>query len=870
MNDSDKCDNKFVDEGTVIGEKATSRDPDSDNGAGNQTKAQERVRTVLTIPRGKFESKLEGKLSSQSLRRMCSIDHFQFATTEELPHVREIIGQPRAVRAIEFGIDIDSPGYNIFMLGPPGTGRATAVRQFLERRAKEVDTPHDWLYVYNFKVPHKPRALMLPAGMGAKIRDALAELVTELRRQIPLMLNTEQNRQAVDKIEHDLQQRRKAIMQKVLKMAADRQLAIVHAPEGLVVAPTANGQPIAPEAFAQLPERQRRAFEEQILAIQHELEEATRAMYTIEKETRQAKHTMEANSATTMLDLQLTEIRELCADNQKAQLWLDELRKDILDNLENFKTEHSKKKKAASDLPAVPVHLQQADSADIRFRRYQVNLFVNQSDSEGAPVVLEDLTTYKNLVGYIESEVHTGGAMSADFTMIKPGALHQANGGYLVIHALDILKQPFAWEALKRTLSSSVIRIEDPESRNRAGVLFPQMPAPEPIPISVKVVMLGTSELYYSLQSTDNEFPELFKVKADFATNMERNHENEHQYALFVAARCHEGHLPHFDKSGVAKIVEYGSWLAEDQDKLSTRFGVIADLIHEAAHWARRSGKDLVSAVDVQQAIKERAYRANLVEHEYRQRILEGALFIDTEGEVVGQVNGLTVLSSGDHAFGQPCRVTARIYLGDEGVINIEREVELAGPIHNKGLLTLRGYLGGQYALEHPLSLTASLTFEQNYGGIEGDSASTTELYALLSALSGYPIRQDIAVTGSVNQVGQVQPIGGVNQKIEGFYEVCKARGLNGTQGVIIPASNVKNLMLREEVLSALEYGLFHIYAVNTIDQGIEILTGIPVGERSLDSTFPEGTLHHAVKARLQELAETLQRYAGCQPGQRN
>ena len=376
--------------------------------------------------------------------------------------------------------------------------------------------------------------------------------------------------------------------------------------------------------------------------------------------------------------------------------------------------------------------------------------------------------------------------------------------------------------------------------------------------------MLGTTELYYSLQNTDDEFPELFKVKADFAATMERNHDNEHRYALFVAARCHEGHLPHFEKSGVARIVEYGSWLAGDQSKLTTRFGFISDLIHEAAHWAGSEGKDIVSAADVQQAIDERAYRANLVEDKYRQRILEGDLFIDTEGEEIGQVNGLSIFSSGDHVFGQPCRVTARIYLGNEGVINIEREVEMAGPIHNKGLLILRGYLGGQYAVEHPLSLTASLTFEQNYGGIEGDSASTTELYALLSALSGRPIRQDIAVTGSVNQVGEVQPIGGATQKIEGFYEVCKARGLTGTQGVIIPAGNIKNLTLREEILTAVEDGLFHIYAVDNIDQGIEILTGQPAGLRSPDGFFPEGTIHRAVSARLGELAENLQRYTGC------
>jgi lon-related putative ATP-dependent protease len=743
------------------------------------------------------------------------------------------------------------------MLGPPGTGRATAVRQFLERHAEKGESPHDWVYVYNFKAPHNP-------GVGARLRDAMVELVAELQRKIPLVLDSEEYRQAVETIESDLGRQREVFMAKVLAKATDSQLAIVRASTGLAVVPAANGQPMSPESFAQLPEERRTIIEEQRLAMEHELAEASKAILVAEKEARQARNLLAAETATAVLDFLLDEIRELCAGNHKAKHWLDELRGDILDSLESFATEQGDKKATPSVPQTAHTNLQRTNAVSTRFRRYQVNLIVNHAASKGAPVILEDLPTYKNLVGFIESEVRAGGAMAADFTMIKPGALHQANGGYLVVHAPDILKQPFAWEALKRSLSSSVVRIEDPESRNGVGVLFPQMPAPEPIPISVKVVMLGTTELYYSLQSTDDEFPELFKVKADFAATMERNHVNEHRYALFVAARCHEGHLPHFDKSGVAKIVEYGSWLAEDQGKLSTRFGYISDLVHEAAHWAGSEGKDIVSAADVEQAIDERAYRANLVEDEYRKRILQGDLFIATEGKEVGQVNGLSIFSSGDHVFGQPCRVTARIYLGDEGVINIEREVEMAGPIHNKGLLTLRGYLGGKYAVEHPLSLTASLTFEQNYGGIEGDSASTTELYALLSALSGRPIRQDIAVTGSVNQVGEVQPIGGATQKIEGFYEVCKARRLTGTQGVIIPAGNVKNLMLREEILTAVEDGLFHIYAVDNIDQGIEILTGHPAGVRGPDDTFPEGTMHHAVAARLQELAETLRHYSGC------
>lgn len=850
--------------GAVSGKEKQSQSPNEIGRNQKTALVNENVFSDSRLP--PIDSKVGSiyRLSPQALRRLCSIDHFTFATTEELPTTHEIIGQPRGVRAIEFGIGIDSPGYNIFILGPSGTGRATAVLRFLEGYAKESNVPHDWVYVYNFKAPHKPHAIMLPRGIGFKLRDAMEELLADLRRQIPKTLSTEDLQQAITAHEQEFEKEREHVMEKVFNLAGERGLVILRTSKGLAVVPASDGKPIPPEVFAQLPEEARNTLEQKRLAVQQKLEEATRMIHTAEKEVAKARQELEAEAVSSVLDLHLTEIREICEVNHKALTWLDEVRQDILDRLYIFKANPYQDKESISTGPTGPIRMTSEGAANNLFRRYHVNLIVDHYASEGAPVVLEDLPTYKNIVGYIESEVLPGGAMSADFTLIKPGALHRANGGYLVVQAADILKQPFAWEALKRAISSNVIRIEDPESRSGVGVLFPQMPAPEPIPLSVKVVILGMPELYYQLQSTDEEFPELFKVKADFAATMKRNHENEHQYALFIAARCHEGHLPHFDVTGVAKIVEYGSWLARDQGMLSTRFGDISDLVYESAYCERRDGKELVSAADVQHALEERTFRSNLLEDEYRQRILEDTIFIDTEGQVVGQANGLTVLRSGDYIFGQPCRVTARIYLGNEGVVNIEREVEMAGPIHNKGLLTLRGYLGGQYAHEHPLSLTGSITFEQNYGGIEGDSASTTELYTLLSALSGYPLRQDIAVTGSVNQLGEVQPIGGATQKIEGFYEVCKARGLTGSQGVIIPSSSVRSLMLKEEVVEAVENNLFHIYSVESIDQGIEILTGVPAGTRGPDGTFPEGTVHHAVNSQLQDMAERMQYYESC------
>lgn len=825
------------------------------------TGIQEIVKIDVQAPLSSLEVRNDCRLLSKSLRRLCSIDHFEFTTTEELPYVRDIIGQPRGVRALEFGLDIDGPGYNVFLLGPTGTGRATTVKRFLERRAEAGEVSHDWAYVHNFRAPHKPRVLLLPAGAGARLREAMAGLVEDLRNQIPLVLNTKEFKQAIDEIERDLKQRRAVIMEKVFTQAADRQLAVVRTSEGLAVVPTSDGQPIALEDITNLPEAQRKDVDEHRLAIEKQVEEAIRLVRVAEWETAQTKRKLKSEVINALLDLRIPDIRGLCANNQKAMQWLDEVRQDILDSLDAFAPNPEEIIESTADLPTVLARAQQEHNIDGKFRRYKVNLIVDHSNSKGSPVVLVDLPTLRNMIGYIGSEIRTGGAMKVDFTMINPGALHLANGGHLVVDAMSILKQPLAWEAFKRALRSSEVRIEDPESLNGVGVLRPQIPEPEPIPLSIKVVMLGTSQIYYSLQSTDDEFPEMFKVKADFAATMERTHKNEHQYALFIAARCHEGNLLPFDPTGVAKIVEFGSRLAEDKTKLSTRFGDISDLVHEAAHWARSEGKNLVSARDVTHAIEDRIYRANLTEEDIRQKILEGTLLIDTEGEADGQVNGLTVLQLGDYTFGQPHRVTARAFLGNDGVINIEREVEMAGPIHNKGLLTLRGYMGGQYALEHPLSLSASVAFEQIYSGVEGDSASSTELYALLSALSNYPIRQDIAVTGSVNQFGQLQPIGAVTQKIEGFYEVCKARGLTGTQGVIIPASNVKNLMMKEEVMRVVEEGKFHIYAVETINQGIEILTGVTAGERGQDGTFLDETVHHAVCTHLQDMADSLEHY---------
>jgi lon-related putative ATP-dependent protease len=801
----------------------------------------------------------ELELSPEQLRRACSVEHFNFKTTADLSPERKIIGQPRGVRAIEFGIDIRSPGFNIYVLGPSGTGRTTAISQFLEDRAITDEVPRDWVYVNNFKLPHQPNAISLSAGQGVRLRDDMASLIEYLRREIPRALETEEFQKEMEKHDLRFQEQRDQRFQAVQDAAHQQNLTIMQGPSGLAILPFIDGKPVPPEQIESLDAALVKQLEASRTEIAQLLEDAMRELHELEKQTNQAKRDLECAAAANVFDRQLAEMHATYADNYEVLTYLDAVRADVLDNLTLFKDSGSEEQ------PESPVQAmmqaQYAAEGQERFRKYRVNVMVDHSQTKGAPVVVEELPTYPNLVGRIEGEVRMG-ALRTDFTMIKPGALHQANGGYLVLNVIDLLKQPFSWDGLKHALNSAEIRIEDLALRMGAGVLTPQQTIePEPIPLNVKVVLLSPPQLYYLLYGIEEDFSELFKVKADFDSEMPRDNTGEDEYAVFIAARCSEENLLHFTPAAVGKVVEYGSWLVDDQNKLSTLFGTIADVVREAAYWASRADSDVVDAEHVRQAIQERDYRANELQERIQGRIADGTIFIDTEGEVVGQINGLSIVNLGDLAFGQPSRVTARIYMGKDGVIDIEREVEMSGPIHNKGVLTLRGYLGGQYATEHPLSMSASITFEQNYSGVEGDSAASTELYALLSALSALPLRQDIAVTGSVNQKGEVQPIGGATQKIEGFFDVCKARDLTGRQGVIIPRANAKDLMLREDVVEAVKTGQFHIYAVENVDQGIEILTGTPAGQRVEDGSYPEGTVHHAVQARLRALAEGIERF---------
>lgn len=799
-------------------------------------------------------------LQPAQLARHCSADHFAFETTAELPPLRDIIGQPRGVRAIEFGIDMLSPGYNIYVMGARGTGRLTAIERFIQERAAEEPVPPDWVYVHNFSAPHQPVAIKLPGGTGRSLCEDMQALTTRLRTEFSSAFSEQTFTDQANALKRAFSEKRDELLHGLQQKTIEKGFVIRTASGGMVLAPVKDGQVMGAEDFEKLSEEERTAFEERRRALEEDLQAMMREATELEEAARRAYEDLVEQTAAALLDVELAALRDTYASFPAVLAHLDAVRADILANVGAF-IGPTQESEATADEENTPEQSRTAETGMINgLQRYAVNVLVDHAGAEGAPVVVVALPTYQNLIGRIEHRVQYG-ALLTDFTMMKPGALHQANGGYLVIRALDILRQPFAWEALKRALQTGQITVEEPESRG-TSVNTTQMLEPAPIPLDLKVIMLGSPLLYYTLFDVEEDFPELFKVKADFGAEMERNAETEMLYAGFVATRCHEDNLPHFSKTAVGRVVDYGTWLVGDQAKLSTRFGEITDLIREAAYITRRDGRDLTTAEDVSHAITERQYRSNLYEELSQQRILEGDVFIDTQGAVMGQINGLTVIQLGDHAFGQPSRITARVYVGQTDVVQIEREVRMTGPIHDKGVLILRGYLGSMYARDFPLTLSASLTFEQNYGGVEGDSASSTELFALLSALAELPIRQDLAVTGSVDQRGVIQPIGGASHKIEGFFAICKARGLTGTQGVVIPRANVRHLMLNDEVIAAVAQGQFHIYAIETVDQGIELLTGAPAGERGPDGAYPAGTVHHAVQARLRALAEGMRQFA--------
>lgn len=779
-------------------------------------------------------------LPAEKLRRIADINTFEFSTTADVDPHPHIIGQPRGTRAITFGINIKSEGYNIYALGEMGTGRATAIEHFLHTLTTDAPTPNDWVYVHNFSVPHRPRAIELPAGEGAPFRERIRRLIQDMRQDLPQAFAAESYRESITQIQSAFEAEQSMLMTAVQQRAAEAGFALLKTASGFAIVPVVNGRQLSPQEIQQMALEERQQLEASAQTLSDALDDVIYQIHELEVAARQKMKDVDRAVAEAAVQHHFSDLLAAYPPESEMVLYLNEMREDVINQIQDFTS---------------PVD----DQDRIDLRRYEVNLFVDNSKQNGAPVIVETHPTYNGLLGRLEYEMNNG-FLSTHFTNMKCGSLHSANGGYLIINAHDLLINPGAWEGLKRALRENKIHIQSLATMAQGEVLAKSLD-PEPIPLNVKIVLLGSLPLYYGLLENDEDFQSLFKVRADFDSTMPRTEETEREYARFVAMRCGQEKLPHFDRTAVANVIAHGSRLADHQNKLSTRFGEIADLVRESSYWAGVNGRTIVTADDVHQALDERTYRTNRAEELTFEYILDGTLFIATEGEVIGQVNGLSVLDMGDYAFGQPGRITARSFMGDDGITHIERETEMSGPLHEKGVLTLNGYLGGTYAQHQPLSVNISLTFEQNYSGVDGDSASSTELYAIISSLSRLPIKQGIAVTGSVNQRGEIQPIGGVNEKIEGFFRLCKERGLSGDQGVLIPATNAVNLMLHEDVVTAVAEGKFHIYPINHLDEGIEILMGGAAGERLEDGTYPDGTIHSIVQKRLLQFAEELNRF---------
>ncbi|WP_324715714.1 ATP-binding protein [Carboxydochorda subterranea] len=785
------------------------------------------------------------ELRPEDLRLHFSPSRIPAETTEEIEPLQGIIGQERAVRAMEFGLRVKHPGYNIFMAGPTGTGKNTYARRLIHEVARREPVPDDWIYLYNFENPDEPLALNLPPGMGSKLAQDMDELVEELKVEVPRRFDSDDYEKQRDAVIREFQEQSQALIDEAEKVASEHGFALRRTSTGFATVPLVDGRPITQEEFEALPEERRKALEAANKEIHSHMADVTRRIRALEKQAKERVRELERQVALAAVSQPMAELREKYASVPGVIEYLTAVEKDIIENIDEFKDDEE----AEAPVPWMRRRSRRS------FVRYKVNLLVDNHATQGAPVVIEANPTFANLFGKLEYR-HEFGAMVTDFTMIKAGALHQANGGYLILQAQDVLKSPWSWDGLKRALKSGEVRVES--VAEQMGMLPVSTLKPQPIPVRVKVILVGSPYLYHLLLYMDEEFRKYFKVLADFDVEMPLDDEHALKYAQFVAAVCRRDNLRPFHRDAIARIIEYSARMAEHKQRLSTRFNEIVEVVYEASAWADADGAPVVRAAHVDRAIREKEYRSNRVEEKLQQLLAEGQILVDVDGEKVGQVNGLSVIELGDHSFAKPTRITASVAIGDRGVINIEREVELSGRIHDKGVLILAGYLADKYPIGMPLALSASLAFEQLYEEIDGDSASSAELYALLSSLAGVPLRQGIAVTGSVNQKGEIQPVGAINRKIEGFFDLCRIKGLTGRQGVIIPKQNVVHLILKDEVLEAVRKGSFHIYAVSTIDEGLEILTGMEAGQPGPDGLYPEESFNGRVWRQLEAMSRRM------------
>ncbi|MBD3669314.1 MAG: AAA family ATPase [Gammaproteobacteria bacterium] len=791
------------------------------------------------------------KLSADALYRHCDTKTFDFKTTAELKELDGFLGQERAIEAVQFGIGIRREGYNLYALGPAGIGKHSIIRAFLEKKAAGESRPSDICYVHNFEHSQRPIALILPSGMAKRLHDEMKLLVEELLTTLPAAFESDDYRNRAQSLEESFNQKQNQALDALQAEAESHNIKLFRTPGGFAFAPLRDDEVISPTEFDKLPEDEQERIKKLVDELQDKLSDIFRQVPQWRKELIEQLKTLERETALSVVGQLIERIKQGFPEQQEIQDYLDAVQQDILENAEDFLGQADQRQAAASLLG-----LQQSKQRSMH--RYQVNVLTDYAEDGGAPVVYEDHPTYDNLMGRIEY-ISQLGTLVTDFTLIKPGALHRANGGYLILDANKLLNQPYSWDGLKRALRARQINTES--LYQALGLTSTQGLEPEAVPLDVKIVLVGDRMLYYLLSEYDPDFPELFKVSADFETRIPRDEGNTRLFAQLIATLLQKEEMLPMQREAVARVIEHSSRLLEDSHKLSTHMGKLADLLREADYWARDQKADIIERQHVQMAINAQIRRVDRVRDTSHEVIQRGIVMIDTEGREKAQINGLTVMQLGNFHFGQPSRITASCRLGDGHVVNIEREVELSGPIHSKGVLVLTGYLSGHYAPDVPLSLSATLVFEQSYGEIDGDSASAAELICLLSALSELPIRQSLAITGSINQHGRIQAIGGVNAKVEGFFDICRERGLTGEQGVIIPASNVADLMLREDVVEAVASGQFHLYSIERVEEAIELLMETPAGERDDKGEFPKDSVNARVEAKLSELAHIRQTF---------
>lgn len=800
------------------------------------------------------------KLTSDQLYRKCDPSKFDFNSTADLEERLSALGQDRAIHAVELGIHIKSRGYNLFCLGPEGTGKTSLVKRILEKEAKNRKTPDDWAYVYNFDEPYKPIAISFPAGQAAEFAKDVDELLEELSDSLPEIIESEEYKAALGIIRQKYKTKKEEYINVLQKKAKGKRVSLLHMQMGLVVAPMKDGEVLSPDAFEQLPEEEKKMIMDDLNAMQEEIENATQDLPRWEEKQKREITVLREKFVRSAVKDPIDALRKKYKSLQPSR-FLKQIQDNILNNIDDFVPTDSDKQAAAAGAEEDPLQLllsKMKQPEEDKFAKFKVNVIVKNVPDSGAPIITVDYPTQGNLVGKVE-RIQQYGALLTDFTLIKAGALHQANGGFLLLDARKVLEQPYAWDSLKRAIASKRVKIEAPSEETSFTTISLD---PEPIPLDIKVVLTGDFEIYELLSERDPDFRDFFKVEADFGMIMDRNAENEIEYAKLIGSLSKKKQLRSLNRQAVARVIEYASRLADDAGKLTAHISSIGDLLREADYWARVSNSKQIGKNHIDQAIEAQIYRSDRIKKAMLEEIDKGTILMDVKGERVGQINGLVVYDFSRYSFGKPARITTQVRIGKGDFMDIEREISMSGPIHTKGVLILKSLISNRFAKHSPLSLSASIVFEQSYGGVDGDSASSTEYYCLLSAISNIPIKQNIAVTGSINQFGEIQPIGGVNEKIEGFFDVCAHDGLTGKQGVIIPRTNVDNLMLRADIVQAVEEGRFTIYAIDTVDDGIEILTGVKAGKADNDGNYPKGTVNYLVEESLRQYYQDYARYA--------